>query len=890
MPENNYRLLYSTVLCLLLSAVCFSQTIIKGQLTAQDSALELYSASILLKKGDSILAYTYSNQQGNYRLTTTETGLLQLTYQSLGYQPKTKKVELKPGQEVLSLDIKLIHNSQQLQAVLIESDRPIEVREDTVVFAASYFTNGTEESVEDLLKKIPGLNIDDDGTITVGNQEIEKVMVEGGDFFGKGYKLLTKNMPAFPIENVQLLKNYSNNNLLKSIEDSEKVALNLTLKDNAKRVWFGTIKAGIGNGDYHSAKGNLMNFGKHNSYYLLGSMNTIGQDVFNDIRSIMYAQHFDEAGHIGDNEHAKRRIDISRYTPDIGASRTNFNNDKLLSFNAIFNPTERLKVKPILFFNWNSQRFYRRRREAVKAEGTEFVNNENYHLHHKSYTLFGKLDVHYNFSETQSLKAVTRYNSRDNTANAALIFNSQATKEALEAQNERFDQKIIYTNNYAPQKVFLLSGRLIHERLPERYRVNQFYYQQLFPALPQADNVGQYSRNTLFYLGFNGHLMRRGDNDNLFELQLGNEYRSDDLTTRFSIFDQQKLLNQPAGYQNQTTYRVNDLYLKGSYEFNFNAFSITGKLAIHQLINRLDNNNTPKEETPFFINPGIHLGWDINAKNTLSASYNLNTSTAEILDVYDSYILTSYRSFDKGTGQFQQLQASSASLFYQFGNWTDRFFVNATVLYVKNHDFLSTRSILQQDFIQSEKMLIKNREMLSVNSQLNYYFKALNSNLKVQLGYSQSDYKNIINDAALRTITSLTSTYGIELRSSFDGFFNFHIGTEWRRSQVKTGREIATTDNQSFLNLLFKFSESFDAAVQSSYYYFGNLEQDQTYAFLDLEVNYALIKNKLGLQLRGKNLFDTQEFNRYSISDISTSTTSYRLLPRMVLLSAKYRF
>src|SRR5699024_7264225 len=106
--------------------------------------------------------------------------------------------------------------------------------------------NGTEETVEDVLRKIPGLRIDEEGTIKVGNREVEKVMVEDDDFFGHGYKILTKNMPAHPIKQVDILKHYSANELLKGIEDSDKVALNLKLKDDSKRIWFGIAEAGGG--------------------------------------------------------------------------------------------------------------------------------------------------------------------------------------------------------------------------------------------------------------------------------------------------------------------------------------------------------------------------------------------------------------------------------------------------------------------------------------------------------------------------------------------------------------------------------------------------------------------------------------------------------------------
>lgn len=888
--QKNSLHLFIGTLFLLFTTVSLAQTTIKGTIVNSDSEEKIEGASLVLKKGDSIIGYTYSNQDGHYQLNTDQTGRLNLTCRSLGYRTKTKQLPSKAANEILSFDFKLSQQGEKLQEVVIETDRPIEERGDTIVFSAQYFTNGTERNVEELLKKIPGLTIDDQGTITIGNQEVEKVMVEEDDFFGKGYKLLTKNMPAFPIEKVEILQNYSNNKLLKGIEDSDKVALNLKLKEDAKRVWFGNLKVGMGNRDYYKAKGNLMNFGKRNKYYFLGSMNNMGQDVVSDISSLLYAQHGNEAGHIGDSERAKKLISLSGYTPDIGASRTNFNNDKLLSINSIFNPTDDLKVKPLLFFNWNRQDFYRQHQEAVNAEDTRFVNTENYRLYHKDHTLFGKLDILYDLSKHQTLKSITHYNSGHQNADADLVFNEKDIGEVLKAQNERLDQKLIYTNKFSSQNVFLLSGRLIKEQSPERYQVNQFYYQDLFPSLSQADHVKQYSRNDMLFMGINGHLLLKQNDGNLLELEFGNEYRSDELNTRFSVYEQHNLLDRPEGYQNHDKYKVNDFYLKGNYKYTFNNLAVKGKLDIHQLFNYLNAGEIRKTQHPFFINPRLGINWDLNADNSLNISYSLNNTNADILGVYSNYVLTGYRSFDKSMSDFEQLQASTALLLYQFGNWSDRFFANASITYIKNHDFFSTNTVVRQEYTQTQKLLIKNREMISANGQLNYFFNALLLNLKIKLGYSESDYKNIVNESEFRLIKSASENYGLEVRSTFNGIFNFHIGTSLQRSQIKSPQKNAHTDNQAFLDLYFQFDKRFDITLHTNYYYFGHLEKDKMYTFLDLEVNYDLIKDKLSLQLNGKNLFNKREFRTYNISDISTSTTAYRLLPRMMLLGVKYRF
>ncbi len=131
---------------------------------------------------------------------------------------------------------------------------------------------------------------------------------------------------------------------------------------------------------------------------------------------------------------------------------------------------------------------------------------------------------------------------------------------------------------------------------------------------------------------------------------------------------------------------------------------------------------------------------------------------------------------------------------------------------------------------------------------------------------------------------------GGKVVAGFKGILNYHIGTKWLTTEIETTINNSFTDNVSFLDLSFVFNKNFDFQLQSERYYFGNLQTDNTYYFIDFDARYKLIENKLTLGISGKNLFNTERFRNFSISDIGTSTTEYRLLPRFVLLKIEYRF
>ncbi|MEN8185535.1 MAG: TonB-dependent receptor [Bacteroidota bacterium] len=823
-----------------------------------------------------------------------DSGVFTINFSALSYNTGKSTIiidSLKPPKEI-TLDYVLNYKNLILSEVIIHDSKPIIIKKDTIIYKVKNFIKGNEQVVEDLLKNIPGINIDSDGTIKAGNKEIEKLMIDGDDFFEKGYKILSKNMPPDQIENIELLQRFSNNKLLTGVEKSDKVALNLVLKEDAKRNWFGNINLGydITFKNRYNFQSNLMNFGKKNKYYFLTNFNNIGYDATGDINHLIRPIRYGEPSSIGDNENANSLLSLNSATPNFKASRTNFNSEKLVSLNAIFTLSKKVKLKTLGLFNWDINDFYRNQAQVYGTSENGFTNTEDYQLRKKKYIGFGKVDLTYDISKTKMLEVTSKYNNQETNSVSNLIFNEEETNERLKTLNELFDQKITFTNRIKKNKVYLLTGRYIYEKTPQDYNINQFFYQNLFPDITNTNNVSQLSENQMQFVGFESHLLDRKENGNLLELQLGNQFRKDKLLSSFFLKEDSAIIETPNDYQNNTIYISNDLYFNTKYRIKVKNLAFTGKLDFHQLINQLEQNNITKQQ-PFFINPRISFDWEINKKNKILGSYAYNITNSKILDVYRNYVLSDYWSFEKGTGNFNQLNASTLFFNYQLGNWSDIFFANAFIIYNKNHNFFSTNTFITQNYSQSKKIIINDREMFNISSNMDRYFKSISSNLKLNLGYTKTNYKNIINDSDFREIKSTNYSYGVELRSGFTGVFNYHIGTKWKTNQIETTIVDAYTNNTSFLDLSYVFTDKLSVYLQAERYYFGNVDKNNnTYYFADLQARYKFKDNKLTFSLSGKNLFNTERFKIYTIDDISSTTTEYRLLPRNILLKMEYRF
>ena len=894
----NRLILYIALIC-----YCYSSNAQSYYVTGvvyDEVNVQLQNVNVVVSKTDSnvILSYTITDKLGFYKLELPAIDSLQIRFSHLGHRDEIRKnisnQNSNSSLKNLTIDVTMSPESFSLDEVIVQERRPVKISKDTIAIRTEKYANGSESTIEELLKKIPGINITSKGKIKIGNQEIEKLMVDGDDLFEKGYRILSKNMPAYAIDEIEILKNYSNNSLLKGIEQSDKVALNLKLKENAKRVWFGNLNSayGLASENRYDVKGNLMNFGSKNKYYFLASLNNIGKDATEDIEALIKPFRVNQPSNIGDNQQLYRPIKFQKEAILLNEQRTNFNNSELLSLNAIFNPTNKLKIKTLLFFDWDEKDFYKNTFDNISINETNFRNTEQYSLENNNERFFGKVDLFYTVSKTKMIESNLKFSKVAFKDNSMLIFNDSPSSQTLNSSNTLFDQKLTYSDKFKKNKVLLLTSRFIDELAPQSYNSNRFFYQELFLNFDETNNIVATSNSKFQFAGIDLHVLDRKKNGDLFEWQLGNEYRKDKLASTFSLLQGATLLAKPKDFQNDIKYSVNNLYFKTKYRLSIDDLGLTGKIEAHQLFNTKTTSNSFSDdsETALFLNPSLGLDWQINSGNKINASFSYNTSNAKVQDVSNNYLLTSFRNFERGTGTFNQLSTSKILLNYQLGNWSDRLFVNSFVIYITNHDFFSSNTFVNQNYLLSEKIVIKDRENLNLESNVDYYFKKISTNLKLHLGYSQANYKNIINDSNIRNIKSETLGLGFELRSVYKGIFNYHLGSKLTNNKISNSIINTFNNSSSFINLNFSVNERLYLDIITERYFFKDNNEANAYSFLDLNSNYKFKNDKLILGISGKNLLNTTSFKNLSISEIGTSATDYRLLPRYILFKLEYRF
>lgn len=315
------KLIY--LLGILLCINCYAQ----GQQTAtisgklQDTAefKTVAYASVVALNNDSILiAHTWAKENGTFTLTSLPAGKTRLLITRPGFADYEDFLVLQEGEQKNIGTINMLSRLNLLKEVIIR-DRleAIRIKGDTTEFLVDSFLTNRNASVEDLMKRLPGIQVDKDGKITAHGKEVQKVLVDGEEFFGDDPTIATKNIKATQVESIQVFDKKSDQALISGVDDGIKEkTINLKLKEEAKKGYFGKASAGIGTENRYEHEAMFNRFNRKQKFSIYGATSNTNKtglswednrqyggdensNSYVDDDGIMYSYYTDENGFDG---------------------------------------------------------------------------------------------------------------------------------------------------------------------------------------------------------------------------------------------------------------------------------------------------------------------------------------------------------------------------------------------------------------------------------------------------------------------------------------------------------------------------------------------------------------------------------------------------------------
>ena len=278
------RIILTVAIIAFLGVGAFAQTgNITGTLRDQSDSSLVSGATVelLLQKDSSLVKATVSDNKGKFTLADVVAGELIIRISTIGYQEYIDIFSLKEPAKDLGF-ISLSKRGKDLSTVTIISKAPPVVQKgDTSQYSANQYKVNPDATTEDLIKKMPGITVDKDGTVTAQGEQVKKITIDGKDFFGDDASAALKNLPSEVVDKIQVFDRLSDQAQLTGFDDgNSQKAINIVTKTAIKNGQFGRAYAGYGTDERYSAGGNVSFFNGDRRFSVVANFNNINQQNF----------------------------------------------------------------------------------------------------------------------------------------------------------------------------------------------------------------------------------------------------------------------------------------------------------------------------------------------------------------------------------------------------------------------------------------------------------------------------------------------------------------------------------------------------------------------------------------------------------------------------------
>ena len=255
----------------LISNFVFSQNTLELKVVDQNNS-PLFRAIVIIEQNNTQIGFGNTNQDGVFS-TKLAAGDYNLKINKLGFVSQVKTINII---NTTTLTVELFNETNNLETVVIKY-RPkiMKVKQDTISYNLKTVVDGTERKVEDVIKKLPGLNVDENGKVSFKGQNIDNILIDGNEFFGNKHQMATQNIDATMIEGIDLLTNYQGFSKLGM--GAKGIALNLKLKEQYQQQIIGDIETSYGINDAARIHNNLFKFSKKGNLAIISDYNSIGK-------------------------------------------------------------------------------------------------------------------------------------------------------------------------------------------------------------------------------------------------------------------------------------------------------------------------------------------------------------------------------------------------------------------------------------------------------------------------------------------------------------------------------------------------------------------------------------------------------------------------------------
>ena len=910
------------------STVAFSQIEYRGIVKdSLDFPLEMANVIALDTVAKRIASYGFTDAKGNFKLDLKKNTVYNIKISYIGF--KEISAFLKTKTTNMNKDYTMLEDSM-LDGIEIISKMPITIKGDTIIYNADSFKNGSERKLKDVLAKLPGVEINDDGQIEVEGKAVEKIMIDGKEFFSGDTKLATENIPSNAVDKIQVLRNYSNVSQLSSVQNNQdRVAINIKLKEGKKNFWFGDIIAGAGN----SADTDLYLFQPKLFYYtpkytinVIGDVNNLGDVVLSrrDLRSF-------GGGFRSQSPSNGTNINIGDAGIGFlsaGANNANRIETKLSALNISYSPNKKLDLSGFLIWssNSNGQRNISDIDYVDPNTPDDFVDNKT---DQTSNTGLFRLSTTYkkDYNNQLTYNVSGRFSSESVRESAVSRVLSNIT-ETESATPYTINQDFSYFYTAGEKSIFALEVKhILQDEDP--------FYVASLENDPDNNNPDDIDSLEEFEDGFDDAAETLGlDRSNQFyTLEQDRRVKSNQLDAKldyYYILNDQSNLNFVTGtilskqnfnsrfFQildngaefdptptiddinnpqttNDTDYSFSDIYAGVRYRLKSGIFTFTPGFTVHAY----NSNNTQfgtetfKDTFAKFL-PEFEVVAQFKRSESLNFSYKQEVNFTDVNQIARGIVANSYNSFFSGNPGLLNASFHNLRLRYSSFNLFNASNVFATINYKKTSDQVNRNTIFGQRSVVSSSTNINSpldNESLTSFIGLGKTIKKIRTRFGGNFSYNKSyQFINSEENTNESLVRGMNASIGTNFTKAPNVTLRYRINyvdqsNSARPSDIKTVTHSPSIDFDAYI---------WNSVTLTSDFTFNEVRRDgikqSSFNIWNAKLAYRKDRDaKWEYELVGNNLLATGSQVNISQSIIAFTVNERFILPRFISFRVRYQ-
>lgn len=887
--------------------ISFGQIKIKG-IVSDSLEIPLEAASIVAinKISNALETYALTDEKGYYKLDVKESTSYKIQVSSLG---------LITINDIIETSKEDITKNYSLRADIILDEvivkLPIEVRGDTLIYNADSFKSGSERKLEDIIDKLPGVEINDSGQIEVEGKVVNKLMVNGKDFFDGDTKVGTKNIPSSAVDKIQVLRNYSEVGQLSGVRSSQdNFAINIKLKEGKESFWFGNVTAGAGDAPedkLYLLQPKLFYYNPKYSINIISDINNIGEVALTrrDIRGFGggFQSPSSRSGtsiNLGDNS-------LNFLTNERNALKIE---NKLFSANFSYSPKKTLDISGFLIYN-NSRILsneissirYTNADIEIPDESTEQSNTEL-----SSQGLI-KLSASYkpNFSNQIDYDILAR-TSDDSQQKNNLSSVLGTTNQFDEVTPFNVNQNLKYYYTLNENNIFAFEAQsVIKDEDPFYNAMLENNPQDIDPFDSTASALGLDTSQASYNLGQNRRIQTNqldakldyyniiGSKSNI-NFTLGTILSRQQFNSNIFQFLENNSKLQPTPLFNQglavndIDYNFNDMYLGVHYRFKAGKFTITPGFSVHAYGNKNTQIGTIVENNFVKLLPDFETRIQLKKGESLTFNYNMRNQFTDVTRLARGLVFNSFNNIQFGEPDLQNALSHNISMLYRSFNLFNYTNVFARAAYSSNIDQIRGLTNFE-NVIRTSSYFNSNfaDENFNLFGRVQRTFGKVRASLRTNFNYSKIN-QFIQNQRSINE--GFTQVYTPEIRTNFRVAPNISLQYRYSISnniqgtrETKFITKAPSIDFDAYIIEKFTFKTNYSYNIQEQV---GG--ESQSFQLWDFSLAYRKDKDaKWEYELKASNILNISSQIQNSANSVSVLNSSTFIQPRFLTFRIIYK-